>query len=100
MAHGERRHLYLGVSGRRRCGPRLARSNEILAGRSESDEGGCIELLHQPTPVTAQDRAGDAREQGALGVRHAIAAQQIGSAWTVLPGPPGSVVEDGRELRV
>ena len=61
---------------------------------------GPVELVGQISPLAAQDGARHAREEDALGFGHAVPAEQVRPAGPVLPGPPGSVVEEGRELRV
>jgi hypothetical protein len=59
-----------------------------------------IELLRQLAPIAAQDAPRHAREQDALRLAHAVAAQQERAPVAVLPGPPRAVVEEGGELRV
>ncbi len=81
-------------------GPGLPRPRD----RERSDDGRVrhreVELVRQASAVAAQDRARHAGEEEALGLRHAVAAKQVGAALPVLPRPPRPVVEQGRQLGV
>ena len=97
VGQGERRHRRP-RAGAAAAGPGAARGHELLRLRPLGI--GPVELVGQLAPLAAQDGARHAGEEDALGLGHAVPAQQVGPAGPVLPRPPGSVVEEGRERRV
>ena len=58
------------------------------------------ELVGEPAALTAQQRAGGCHQQPALGLGHALAAQQEHPAGAVLPRRPGAALEQALELLV
>ena len=80
------------------AGPGAAR--QLERGRLRRGRLGPIELLREGSPVAAQDRARHAAEEEPLGLGHPVPAQEVGAAGPVLPGSPGPVVEEGRQLGV
>ena len=50
--------------------------------------------------VATEHRPRDGLNHRALRGADPVRAQEVGTAGSVLPGPPGTVVEEGRELRV
>jgi hypothetical protein len=61
---------------------------------------GVLELRLQVAAIAAQHGARRRREQHALGLSHAVAAQEVGASGLVAPRPPGPVVDECRELAV
>ena len=94
----ERRRLEARAA--RRPGARRSRGHELGRLRLGPVGVGVLELRLQVAAVAAQHGARHGREQDALGVAHAVAAQQVGPAGLVVPRPPRAVVEERRELAV
>ena len=59
-----------------------------------------VELGAEVAPVPTKDRPRYGLDQRALRFADQISAQEVRTAGSVFPHPPGPVIEEGRELRV
>src|SRR5450759_1868276 len=57
----------------------------------------CVEIGAAVASVPTEDRPRDGRDQRALHFADQISAQEVRTAGSLFPQPPGPVIEEGRE---